>query len=255
MPRAHVSQMTPHEVLDPRSAADYERQRELLWDSLVLLHSDVAVLRRLYRYPRRFVGAARTTLYLIDRNIFENAMVIAHRLWNEPDQRAVSLPSLARIAVAGAGEYASEVRECLNAARPSMKVRDALRRIGRYRHVRLGHIDGRVDVDHPDANLPITLEELEAVSVALTTYYNVLGFSVQASFDIPELHPSAEGQSEVELMMDGIAAQSLFVTMHDKNPELWWHAFRPHLSAREFEFLVELRQRRGLVEMSQPLPS
>jgi hypothetical protein len=245
-----LSDATPEDVLNPADAREYHRQRRLLWDSLVLLHNNVSVLRRLAAYPMRFLGAAKTTIFLLQRNTLENSLIIAHRLWNESDPRSVSLRTLQKLTKSAPAQIRVEMKHRLKNAQPQGPFANALDRIKRYRHVRLGHIDKGIDLDHPDANLPVRLTELAAVAKALTDYYNATGIGIEAFFDLVELSADSGGYSEVERMLDGIAIQSVWVRQYSEDPSWWWSDYRPKLTDEEFTFLVKLRERMGLPAMS-----
>lgn len=126
-----------------------------------------------------------------------------------------------------------------------------MKRTERYRHVRLGHLDNRVDLEHPDANFPTTLAELEAIAEFLTGYYNATGIGIEACFDVIELDADADDRSDVERLLDGAAIQSAWVTQYSEDPEWWWRDYRPKLTDGEFQFLVILRERMGLPPMEQ----
>jgi hypothetical protein len=246
-----LNDLSPEEVLDATSAAEYHRQRRLLWDSLALLHNNVSVLQSLSAYPRRFLGPMRAFLFLIQRNTFENSLVIAHRLWNEKGQNAVSLRTVAKFARKGKPEYQAAMDERLGDARPQGAVTAVLVRIERYRHVRLGHLDGRINPDDPDAHLPVTLVELESVAEALTRYYNATGIGIQAFFDVAGLGRDRHDRSEVQKVLDGVAIQSPWVMRYSEDPDWWWRDYRPKLTNAEYQFLVQLRARMGLPPMSE----
>lgn len=247
-----LSDATPEGVLRPEDAREYQRQRRLIWDSLVLLHNNVSVLRRLSAYPRKLLGPAKTTLFLLQRNTFENSLIIAHRLWNESDSRSVSLRTLQKLTKSAPAELRTDMKSRLKLAQPQGSEAKALDRIRRYRHVRLGHIDKGIDLDHPDAHLPVSLDQLAAVAKTLTDYYNATGIGTQAFFDLVELTADADDCSEIERMLDGIAIQSPWVKRYAEDPDWWWRDYRPKLSDTEFSFLVKLRKRMGLPAMKAP---
>jgi hypothetical protein len=139
----------------------------------------------------------------------------------------------------------------LKLARPSTAVKAVLKRTERYRHVRLGHLDNRVDLEHPDANFPLTITELEAVAKFLTGYYNVTGIGVEAFFDLIDIGGDTSDRSEVERLLDGASIQSAWVTQYSEDPAWWWQDYRPKLADEEFHFLVKLRARMGLPPMKQ----
>lgn len=217
---------------------------------MVLLQNNVAVLRRIAAYPRRFVGPVGTVLFFVQRNLLENSLIIAHRLWNESDPSSASLHTVARLARQAEPEHQRDMDSRLKRAKPSSSVRAALKRTAHYRHIRLGHLDNSVDIEHPDANFPITLAELESIAESLIGYYNATGIGIEAFFDLIERRADAEDRTEVERLLDGAAAQSAWVMRYADDPAWWWKEYRPKLSAEEFRFVVELRARIGLPPMT-----
>lgn len=247
-----LNDLSPDAVLNEEIAQEYQRQRRLLWDSLILLHNNVAVLRRVVAYPQKFLGPVRSVLFLVRRNLLENSLVIAHRLWNEADPSSASLRTVARLArEAEEPQHQAEMDARLKRAKPSPEVKAALKRTERYRHVRLGHLDNRVDLEHPDAHFPLTLIELESVAKFITGYYNATGIGVEAFFDLIEHGGDAPDRSQVERLLDGASIQSAWVTQYTEDPEWWWREYRPKLTDEEFQFLVKLRARMGLPPLEQ----
>lgn len=137
----------------------------------------------------------------------------------------------------------------LRKAEPNGIASAALKRLLRYCHKRLGHLDKHIDINDPDAHLPMTLEELEQVTEALSGYFNATSIGAVPFLDLSALGAAGCGRSDVDQTLDWIAIQSPFVTHYAEDPEWWWQAYRPRLTEGEFQFLEELRRRMGMPAM------
>jgi hypothetical protein len=201
-PRDFFSHIGKEQVLLPEALPEHERLQTALWDHLVRLENNVALLEDLISVPgTKLLGSGRRVLPWIGQNLYEYTIIVVWRLWDDNDPGSITLKRLRRVISEGIhAEFRDAFHRRLREIKPPREVRDILLRATQVRHGRLAHIDEGFRFDESRRGPGIEVADLRTATVFLSDYYNKLQFGVHSSFGLATFE-RREGKSSDTLRM------------------------------------------------------
>jgi hypothetical protein len=244
---------SPEQVLRPEGLDEYRQGAEVLSEQLVYLHSNVALLEQMSRFPMRFYDAPEALLEFLAANLFEYSLVIVHRIWHDTDQDSFTLRRWRDFtAQAIKPEYSDALHKRLRQVRVAEEHDMVLEKIKSLRNRCLAHVDRQFHFEPDQRDGPVTLSDLRSVASRLGDIYNALSFGSQTHFVLVQFSTGTENGwhgGEFGHVLDLIAFSSRYITAYDEDRSFWFRHFYPDLDADDVKALNKLRRRHGKDEI------
>jgi hypothetical protein len=245
----NIDHLDTKDVLREGAIEEHEKLKKALWDHLVRLENNVAILEDLVNFRGlKMLRSAGRVVDWMGQNLYEYTLLVVWRLWDDRDRRSITLKRLRRLMWDGARE---EFREALtvrfHALLPPRRISDILSRTTAVRHGRLAHIDEGYQFDEARRVAGVSVPELRLATDFLCEYFNHLQLGVHSFFELTSFERREGSQSQTERMLERLVLDSTLCRWYDeRGPEVWWRSFAPRYSQEDIQWLSELRVRNGL---------
>ncbi len=249
---------SPEDLFDEEPVQEYERRVDLLWHDLVRANSSLYVVNKVADFPTWFAPTPDDQIFLqlVVRNFLDQVVLVSANAFTDKNPRSVSFPTLKDWML---GHSRQGIRDELSAYLAHVEPGDdtiaLLDKAKTVRHKIIAHLDWDLPLDAQRmAEMKLSLPELQRLLDHAESMFSALYVGPGRSMLPPPYseaveHPSGmDPRSDVERLLDVLAADSAFLRAPDEQKEVWpYHAKSlTHAQREEFNYW---RRRVGLAEV------
>lgn len=239
------------DLLNHGAVEKYERESTVLWTSLTHLHTNLHMLRQLNDYRTEFFEIPQAFVYLMAVNLFQQNIVIAHRLWTDRGKRKLTLPQFRdRMGEWVRPEYRTALTERIEAVNAPEGHEEILQKVEGARHKRIGHLDRPYHLGQIQLRTDVTIEELGILTRWFGDYFDALTAEQYTQYVVIEVAGEKPWEGELGYVLDCLAARSKWIDSYDRFPDYWRERLLPKLTAEDRREINRIRKRLDMEPMS-----
>ncbi len=241
------------EAINQSYLEEYNSHIAVFRDDLIYLHSNLHFVGQIIEFDLELFEAPTAFLqYLANRFITEGILIIT-RLWEDKPSDAMTLDKLSKwlLDYGIKPNYRREFHERLNAAKPSAKIIESIKRMRKIRNARIAHIGKKTNIGLNQPPEPVVWEEVRSAAQFLGKYFNACSFGKKHMFVPIQFYAEAGAWHEGELgyILDLIALNSKWFELPEKFPHLWVKQWQT-LTQEQISEINSVRRRHNMKEIN-----
>lgn len=230
-------------IADDGSYKQIIAKRELVWDNMVELHTNVSILEQIRTFSPFLAGAGLRFLNYVAGTVFRYSCVMVARVWTDTQPETVTMRKLINeIARAMRSDLRKPYKDRAKANYPDPATE---RRIERARHKHIAHLELQASIVDQERDLGVSFNDLRDVTTALGSTYNAMNLDSHSMFVLTSFDFDNRGGGTLGAVLDALALRSQPSKFWNDHPELWEEIMAPRISRADLDRLNRIRQRHG----------